>query len=147
MLELGGKSPVLIYDDADMDKAIFMASMGIFVHSGQGCVCGSRIFVQRGVYDQVVEGVANMANFMKLGGPDEEGCMSGPLISAKQLTRVMGFIDEGRSEGVEVVTGGHRLDRKGYFVHPTVLTNVDRGHAALPAGDLRARRLDPAVRR
>jgi len=98
--------------------------MGIFVHSGRGCVCGSRIFVQRGVYDQVVEGVANMANFMKLGGPDEEGCMSGPLISQKQLTRVMGFIDEGRSEGVEVVTGGHRLDRKGYFVHPTVLTNV-----------------------
>ncbi|HEY6575516.1 MAG TPA: aldehyde dehydrogenase family protein [Mycobacterium sp.] len=127
MLELGGKSPVLIYDDADMDNAIFMASMGIFVHSGQGCVCGSRIFVQRGVYDQVVEGVANMANFMKLGGPDEEGCMSGPLISQKQLTRVMGFIDEGRSEGVEVVTGGHRLDRKGYFVHPTVLTNVDPG--------------------
>jgi aldehyde dehydrogenase (NAD+) len=117
---------VLIYDDADMDKAIFMASMGIFVHSGQGCVCGSRIFVQRGVYDQVVEGVANMANFIKLGGPDEEGCMSGPLISAKQLTRVMGFIDEGRSDGVEVVTGGHRLDRKGYFVHPTVLTNVNR---------------------
>ncbi len=126
MLELGGKSPVLIYDDADMEKAIFMASMGIFVHSGQGCVCGSRIFVQRGVYDQVVEGVANMANFIKLGGPDEEGCMSGPLISAKQLTRVMGFIDEGRSDGVEVVTGGHRLDRKGYFVHPTVLTNVNR---------------------
>jgi aldehyde dehydrogenase (NAD+) len=126
MLELGGKSPVLIYDDADVDKAILMASMGIFVHSGQGCVCGSRILVQRGVYDQVVEGVANMANFIKLGGPDEEGCVSGPLISAKQLTQVMGFIDEGRSDGVEVVTGGHRLDRKGYFVHPTVLTNVNR---------------------
>ena len=127
MLELGGKSPVLIYDDADLDKAIFMAAMGIFVHSGQGCVCGSRIFVQRGVYDQVVEGIANVANNMKLGGPKEEGSMSGPLISAKQLTRVMGFIDEGKSDGVEVVTGGYRLDRKGYFVHPTVLTNVDPG--------------------
>ncbi len=126
-LELGGKSPVLIYDDADLKKAIFMAAMGIFVHSGQGCVCGSRIFVQRGVYDHVVEGVARVANNMKLGGPDEEGCASGPLISAKQLTRVMGYIDEGRSEGVEVVTGGHRLDRKGYFVHPTVLTDVDPG--------------------
>ena len=64
---------------------------------------------------------------MKLGGPDDEGCTSGPLISAKQLTRVMGFIDEGKPDGVEVVTGGHRLDRKGYFVHPTVLTNVDPG--------------------
>jgi aldehyde dehydrogenase (NAD+) len=126
MLELGGKSPVLIYDDADLNKAIMMAAMGIFVHSGQGCVCGSRIFVQRGVYDQVVEGIANVANNLKLGGPTEEGSMIGPLISQKQLTRVMGFIDEGKSDGVEVVTGGHRLDRKGYFVHPTVLTNVDR---------------------
>src|SRR5271156_785062 len=126
-LELGGKSPVLIFDDADLDKAILMASLGIFVPSGQGCVCGSRIFVQRGVYDRVVEGIAGMANTFKLGGPSEEGCVSGPLISQKQLTRVMGFIDEGKSDGGEVVTGGHRLDRKGYFVHPTVLTNVDPG--------------------
>jgi aldehyde dehydrogenase (NAD+) len=66
-----------------------------------------------------------MANTFKLGAPSEEGCVSGPLISQKQLTRVMGFIDEGKSDGVEVVTGGYRLDRKGYFVHPTVLTNVD----------------------
>src|SRR6202045_1683019 len=125
MLELGGKSPVLIFDDANMDKAILMASLGIFVHSGQGCVCGSRIFVQRGVYDRVVEGIAGMANTFKLGGPSEEGCVSGPLISQKQLTRVMGFIEEGKSDGVEVVTGGYRLDRKGYFVPRTVLTNVD----------------------
>ncbi|BBZ05428.1 aldehyde dehydrogenase [Mycolicibacterium chitae] len=126
MLELGGKSPVLIFDDADLNQAIMMAAMGIFVHSGQGCVCGSRIFVQRGVYDQVVEGIAMMANNIKLGGPDEEGCVSGPLISEKQLKRVMGYIDEGKSGGVNVVTGGHRLDRKGYFVHPTVLADVDR---------------------
>src|ERR1700739_3030630 len=85
MLELGGKSPVLIFDDADLDKAILMASLGIFVHSGQGCVCGSRIFVQRGVYDRVVEGIALVANSIKLGGPKEEGCVSGPLISQKQV--------------------------------------------------------------
>ena len=101
-----------------------MASFGTFVHSGQACVCGSRIFAQRGVYDQVVEGLANMANAMKLGGPDEDGSMVGPLISQKQLTRVLGYLDQGKSDGVDVVTGGHRLDRKGYFVHPTVLTNV-----------------------
>ncbi len=124
-LELGGKSPVLIFDDANLDKALLMASLGIFVHSGQGCVCGSRIFAQRGVYDQVVAGVAMMADSFKLGAPSEEGCVSGPLISQKQLTRVMGFIDEGKGDGVDVVTGGYRLDRKGYFVHPTVLTNVD----------------------
>ncbi|ORV93151.1 aldehyde dehydrogenase family protein [Mycolicibacterium iranicum] len=124
-LELGGKSPVLIFDDADLNMAITMAAMGIFIHSGQGCICGSRIFVQRGVFDQVVEGIVTIANNLKLGGPTEEGSMIGPLISAKQLNRVMGFLDDGKSDGVDIVTGGYRLDRTGYFVHPTVLTNVD----------------------
>src|SRR6185312_2422240 len=81
----------------------------------------------RSVYDQVVEGIAAVANSLKLGGPREEGSIVGPLVSQKQLTRVMSFIDEGKRDGVEVVTGGHRLDRRGYFVHPTVLANVDRG--------------------
>jgi phenylacetaldehyde dehydrogenase len=124
-LELGGKSPVLIFDDAKLKKAIPMSAFGTFVHSGQACVCGSRILVQRGVYDQVVEGMAMVANAMKMGGPNEEGVMSGPLISQKQLTRVLGYLDQGRSDGAEIVTGGHRLDRKGYFVHPTVVTNLD----------------------
>lgn len=123
-LELGGKSPVLIFNDADLDTAILSAAMGIFVGSGQGCVCGSRIFVQRGAFDRVVEGISAIANGIQLGGPKDEGAHIGPLISRKQLNRVMGYVDEGRQEGVEVVTGGHRLDRKGYFVHPTVLTNV-----------------------
>ncbi|MEV0673452.1 aldehyde dehydrogenase family protein [Mycobacterium sp. NPDC050441] len=125
MLELGGKSPVLIYADADLDMAIMMAAMGIFVHSGQGCVCGSRIFVERSVYERVVEGIAMIADNLQLGGPKDEGAMISPLISAKQLERVMGYIDEGKRDGVEIVTGGYRLDRKGYFVKPTVLTNVD----------------------
>ena len=123
-LELGGKSPVLIYDDADIDTAITMAAMGIFIHSGQGCISGSRIFAHRRVYDRVLEGVAGLANTVKLGGPSEDALI-GPLISQKQLNRVLGFIDEGKRDGVEVVTGGHRLDRRGYFVHPTVLTDVD----------------------
>ncbi|OBK09650.1 aldehyde dehydrogenase [Mycobacterium sp. 1245852.3] len=124
-LELGGKSPVLIFDDAKLKKAIPMSAFGTFVHSGQACVCGSRILVQRGVYDQVVEGMAKVADAMKMGGPNEEGTMSGPLISQKQLDRVLGYLEQGRSDGAEIVTGGHRLDRKGYFVHPTVVTNVD----------------------
>jgi aldehyde dehydrogenase (NAD+) len=123
-LELGGKSPVLIFDDANLKTAITTAAFGTFIHSGQACVCGSRIFAQRGVYDQVVAGIAKMANRLQLGGPNEEGAVIGPLISQKQLSRVLGYLDEGRSDGVEIVTGGHRLDRKGYFVHPTVLTNV-----------------------
>lgn len=125
MLELGGKSPVLIYDDADLNNAILMAAMGIFIHSGQGCICGSRVFVHRNVYGQVVEGIANLADTLQLGGPADENAMIGPLISAKQLGRVMGYIDEGKRDGVEVITGGHRLERKGYFVHPTVLADVD----------------------
>lgn len=124
-LELGGKSPVLIFDDAKLKKAITLAAFGTFVHSGQACVCGSRILAQRGVYDQVVEGIAAIANNMKMGGPKDEGAMSGPLISQKQLNRVLGYLKQGNSDGAEIVTGGHRLDRKGYFVHPTVVTNVD----------------------
>jgi phenylacetaldehyde dehydrogenase len=130
-LELGGKSPVLIFDDAKLKKAIPMSAFGTFVHSGQACVCGSRILVQRGVYDQVVEGMAAVADAMKMGGPNEEGVMSGPLISQKQLTRVLGYLEQGKSDGAEIVTGGHRLDRKGYFVHPTVVTNLDPDNSRL----------------
>jgi len=75
-------------------------------------------------FEQFVEGLANVANGLPQGGPKDEGSLIGPLISQKQLTRVLGYLDQGRSDGVDVVTGGHRLDRKGYFVHPTVLTNV-----------------------
>ena len=124
MLELGGKSPVLIYNDADLDKAIPSAAMGIFIHSGQACVAGSRVFAQRGVYDQVVAGIATLAGKIRLGGPNEERVHSGPLISERQLHRVMGYIDEGKHDGAEVVIGGHRLERPGYFVHPTVLAEV-----------------------
>ena len=124
MLELGGKSPVLIYDDADLAKAVAGAALGIFINSGQGCVCGSRVYVQRRSYELVVEGIAKAAQALRLGGPDDEKVDIGPLISRKQLDRVMGFIDEGKREGVEVVTGGKRIDRPGYFVAPTVLTGV-----------------------
>lgn len=124
MLELGGKSPVLIYNDADLPTAIAGAALGIFINSGQGCVCGSRVFVQRGVYDQVVEGIAKAGKALRLGGPADGDIDIGPLISQKQMDRVLGYIDEGRRDGAQVVTGGGRLDRKGYFVEPTVLTGV-----------------------
>lgn len=124
MLELGGKSPVLIFDDADLAQAIPAAALGIFINSGQGCVCGSRVYAHRKVYNQVVEGLAKAARALRLGGPADANVDIGPLISAKQLGRVMGFIEEGKRDGVEIVTGGSRLDRAGYFVEPTVLTGV-----------------------
>lgn len=124
MLELGGKSPVLIYNDADLPRAIAGAALGIFINSGQGCVCGSRVFVQRGVYEQVVDGITQVAKTLRLGGPDDADVDIGPLISARQMDRVMGFISEGRDAGVDIVTGGRRMERNGYFVEPTVLTNT-----------------------
>src|SRR6201998_1434567 len=108
-LELGGKSPVLIFEDASVKKALTLAAFGAFVQSGQACVCGSRIFAHRSVYDRVVEGMATIANAMKMGGPKEEGTMSGPLISQKQLKRVLGYLEQGKSDGAEIVTGGHPL--------------------------------------
>ena len=123
-LELGGKSPVLIFEDADLRRAIVSAAMGIFSGAGQGCVCGSRVFVQRSIFDQVVAGIAAVADKLSLGGPQDEGAQIGPLISEKQLARVMGFLDEGKRQGVEMVTGGERVDRKGWFVRPTVVANV-----------------------
>lgn len=124
LLELGGKSPVLIYEDADLAKAIHGAAMGIFIHSGQGCICGSRVYVQRGVYDQVVEGIANIARSLRQGGSHDENIHIGPVVSQKQLERVMGYIEGGKRDGAEVVTGGNRRDRPGYFVEPTVLTRT-----------------------
>jgi phenylacetaldehyde dehydrogenase len=124
MLELGGKSPVLIYDDADLAKAIPSAAMGIFIHSGQGCICGSRVYVQRGIYNQVVEGIAQIARSLRQGGSHEENVDIGPVISQKQLERVTGYIEGGKRDGAEVVAGGNRRDRPGYFVEPTVLTRV-----------------------
>jgi len=123
-LELGGKAPVLIFDDADLTKAIPGAAMGIFANSGQACVVGSRLFVHRSVHDQVVEGIAAIARSLKLGSPADQDTQLGPLISEKQADRVMGFIEEGIADGCTVVAGGRRLDRSGNFVEPTVLTNV-----------------------
>jgi acyl-CoA reductase-like NAD-dependent aldehyde dehydrogenase len=124
MLELGGKSPVLIFDDADLPKAIAGAALGIFINSGQGCVCGSRVYAHRRVFSQVVQGLAQAAKTLRLGGPDDSNVDIGPLVSRKQLDRVTSFLSEGKRDGVEVVTGGGRLDRRGYFVEPTVLVGA-----------------------
>jgi aldehyde dehydrogenase (NAD+) len=124
-LELGGKSPVLIFDDADLSKAIPGAAMGIFINAGQGCVCGSRVYVQRAVYEQVVEGVAAAGRLLRLGGSEDPNADIGPLISAKQRERVRGLVSEGQSDGATIVSGGKPLERPGFFFEPTVVTRTN----------------------
>ena len=122
-LELGGKSPVLIFDDADLAKAIPGAAMGIFFNAGQSCTAGSRVFVHRRVYEQVVDGFVATAKALRLGGCNDNADI-GPLISAKQRERVSNLVDDGRRNGATVVTGGRPVDRPGFFFEPTVLTDV-----------------------
>jgi phenylacetaldehyde dehydrogenase len=123
-LELGGKSPLIMFDDANLEKAIAGAGMGLLAGSGQNCSCTSRIYVQRGIYDQVVEGLAAFAQMLPMGGCDEPDSVLGPLISAKQRERVTGIVDEGVAGGAQVITGGKPMDRKGYFYEATIVTNT-----------------------
>lgn len=123
-LELGGKSPVFIFDDADLDLAIPAAAMGIFANSGQVCFAGSRLYVQAGVHDRVVAGIEAMAKQLKLGSGLDASTQLGPLISSKQRERVLGYIESGRADGAELVTGGRTYGEQGWFVEPTVFTGT-----------------------
>ena len=121
-LELGGKSPFIICADADIDAAIPGAAESIFLNTGQVCFAGSRLFVERSVVDCVVEGIASIANDMRIGpGADPETDM-GPLISARQKDRVLNFFED-RDDRVEFVTGGTEVQRDGFYVAPTIALN------------------------
>jgi len=122
-LELGGKSPNIVFEDASPD-AVAGAANAIFFNHGQCCVAGSRLFVQQNRFDEVVEGVVQIAKSIKLGPGMEEGTQMGPLVSDEQLRRVTGYLDSGRDDGATALTGGTRYGDKGYFVEPTVLTNT-----------------------
>jgi phenylacetaldehyde dehydrogenase len=124
-LELGGKSPNIVFDDAG-PAAIEGAANAIFFNHGQCCVAGSRLFVQRGSFDEVVDGVAAIAKSIKMGPGMEPGTQMGPLVSEEQLHRVTGFLDSGRVEGATALAGGSRYGDHGYFIEPTVLTNTRR---------------------
>lgn len=122
-LELGGKSPNILYKDvSDLDTAIEGAANAIFFNHGQCCCAGSRLYAEKDIFDQVLDGVASYAKKIKMGpglAPDTE---MGPLVSSEQLERVTGFMESGGHEGANFVTGGRRLGECGYFVEPTVIT-------------------------
>jgi phenylacetaldehyde dehydrogenase len=122
-LALGGKSPNIVFDDAE-DGAIEGAANAIFFNHGQCCVAGSRLFVQEGKYEEVVDGVAEIAKSIKLGSGLDPTTQMGPLVSQEQFERVSGFLESGRTDGATALAGGGRHGDRGYFIEPTVLTNT-----------------------
>jgi aldehyde dehydrogenase (NAD+) len=128
-LELGGKSPNIVFADADLEAAVPTVAMAIFFNSGQVCSAGSRLFVEASIHDEFVDRLAAYARTLKVGNGMEEGIDLGPLVSSDQLDRVMGYIDAGRREGARAVVGGERLAAgplaKGWFVAPTVFGGVN----------------------
>ncbi|MGF1544452.1 MAG: aldehyde dehydrogenase family protein [Parvularculaceae bacterium] len=123
-LELGGKSPNIVFDDADIDATIAGAAAGIFFNHGQCCNAGSRLFVQESVFDRVVEGVSRNAKGIKIGVGMEADTEMGPLVSKAQFDRVTGYLDAGREEGARARVGGAGFDGPGYFVEPTVFVDT-----------------------
>jgi phenylacetaldehyde dehydrogenase len=122
-LELGGKSPVIIAKDANLNEAIAGAANAIFFNQGQVCVAGSRLFVEEPIFDDVMSGMKEIAGSMKLGNGRSPDTQMGPLVSKEQHDRILGYIDKGIREGGEVLTGGGRHGDKGYFVQPTIFKN------------------------
>jgi phenylacetaldehyde dehydrogenase len=125
-LELGGKSPAIVFPDADLDVAIAGTADAIFYNQGQCCTAGSRLFAHKSIYDKVVEGVAAEAKKANIGHGLDPKVNLGPLVSKEQHDRVTGFLESGRKEGAEVVTGGRVPGNQGYFVEPTVLAQTHR---------------------
>lgn len=124
-LELGGKSPVVVFPDADLSKAVPGVAMATFFLQGQNCMAGTRIFAHRDIYEPLLEGMAAFAENMKLGHGLDPETMQGPLISKRQQERVMGFIADGKNSDARLVTGGTEWDGKGNFVSPTIFADVD----------------------
>ncbi|MDT7836974.1 aldehyde dehydrogenase family protein [Aquabacterium sp. OR-4] len=123
-LELGGKSPVIVMPDADMDLAIPGAANAIFFNSGQVCVAGSRLYVHRAVFDELVNGIANIARGMTLGHGLAAGTQIGPVVSRKQADRINGHVQAALADGARALVGGRQLGPNGTFIEPTVLVDV-----------------------
>jgi aldehyde dehydrogenase (NAD+) len=123
-LELGGKSPNIVFNDANLEEAVDWVNFGIYYNHGQICCAGSRIFVQEGIYDKFLEAFKKRAQQNKVGDPFQEDTFQGPQVSKLQYDRIMSYIDSGKSEGATVVTGGSRHGEKGYFIQPTIFSDV-----------------------
>jgi phenylacetaldehyde dehydrogenase len=123
-LELGGKAPNIVFADADLNQAIEGAANAIFFNQGQVCCAGSRLYVEAGAYDEVIDGVSEIARSMKVGDGRDPGTQMGPLVSAEQLDRVSGYVAAGLEDGARAAAGGVAPDGAGYYYPPTVLTDT-----------------------
>ncbi|CAG9773810.1 unnamed protein product [Ceutorhynchus assimilis] len=123
-LELGGKSPLVIFDDADLEEAVAIAHDAIFENHGQNCCAGSRTFVQAGIYEEFVKKAVEKARQRKVGNPLESGVQQGPQIDQPSLDKILRIIAESKEQGAKIETGGSRIGDKGFFVEPTVLSGV-----------------------
>ncbi len=126
-LELGGKSPNIIFEDTDLDEAVEGAHMGLFSNQGQSCCAGSRVFVEETIYSQFVEKSVARARKRRVGDPFDPATDQGPLVDHLQLDRVMSYIESGRREGATLACGGDRVGNRGYFIQPTVFADVEDG--------------------
>ena len=123
-LELGGKSPNVVFADADLDAAVEGAYFGLFFNQGQCCCAGSRLFVEEDIHDAFVEKLVARAKKQRVGDPFDMATTQGPQISQEQCDRIMGYIDVGVSEGANLLSGGKRVGSKGYFIQPTIFSGV-----------------------
>jgi len=123
-LELGGKSPNIVFADADLEQAVRGALTGIFYNQGQVCTAGSRLLLERSVHDAFLAKLLDGASKMQPGDPLSPKSRMGPLVSQQQLERVLGYVAKGKAEGARLEVGGERVGDKGYFVPPTVFTGV-----------------------
>ncbi|XP_061377522.1 aldehyde dehydrogenase 1A1-like [Danaus plexippus] len=123
-LELGGKSPLVVMNDADLDAAVQFAALGVFTNQGQMCIAASRLFVQSGIYDEFVKRASEFAKSLVVGKPLDLKTQHGPQIDENLMNRVLGYIEKGVSEGAKLLTGGKRIGKTGYYVEPTVFSDV-----------------------
>ena len=124
-LELGGKSPNIVFADSDIDSAVAGAMTGIFFNQGEVCCAGSRLFLENSIHDEFVDKLSNKAASMRVGNPEDAGTQMGAQVSKEQFDKILGYIDTGKQEGAKLVTGGERCGEKGYFIRPTIFDEVD----------------------
>ncbi|KAH9920551.1 aldehyde dehydrogenase [Epithele typhae] len=123
-LELGGKSPTIVFDDADVDQAVKWAAFGIYFNHGQCCCAGSRIFVHEKIYDEFLQRFTEHTKTLKVGDPFDPENFQGPQISQLQYDRIMGYIDSGKEQGATLHHGGNRVGNEGFFITPTIFTDT-----------------------